>query len=35
MNHQVTSLTAAFKNVDAFGIANAAEIKFNQHWEKI
>jgi hypothetical protein len=25
MNHQVTSLTAAFKNVDAFGIANAAD----------
>jgi hypothetical protein len=25
MNHQVTSLTSAFKNVDAFGIANAAD----------
>jgi len=25
MNHQVTSLTAAFKNTDAFGIANAAD----------
>jgi hypothetical protein len=25
MNHQVTSLTATFKNVDAFGIANAAD----------
>ena len=25
MNHQVTSLTAAFKNVDAFGIANATD----------
>ena len=25
MNHQVTSLTATFKTVDAFGIANAAD----------
>ena len=25
MNHQVTSLTSAFKTVDAFGIANAAD----------
>ena len=25
MNHQVTSLTVAFKTVDAFGIANAAD----------
>ena len=25
MNQQVTSLTAAFKNVDAFGLANAAD----------